>query len=286
MERLQLTPHQLAFMDLFGFLVFRGLLSDRIDRITEEFEQIFVERGDHHGVAHDGTQRSCIFPFLDQNEYLSSLIDDPRINGILTSLLGEQYAYLGSDGNFYTGDTGWHSDADFTGRRGIPPRTFYKIALYLDPVEAQTGALRVIPGSHRFGEGFTMDLHQMLRVSNSVETLGISGDQVPAVALPSNPGDVVVFNQAIKHSSWGGSSRRRMFTINATAPYRPDELGLLENEVVAFARYWPDSVYGDAMLRTATPERMVHLAQGLTQSDALAAAVVTAKAEMSEPARS
>lgn len=285
MERLQLTPHQLAFMDLFGFLVFPGLLNDRIDRITEEFEQIFVERGDHHGVAHDGTQRTCIFPFIDQSEYLSSLLDDPRIDGILTSLLGEGYAYLGSDGNFYTGDTGWHSDADFTGGRGIPPRTFYKIALYLDPVEANTGALRVIPGSHRFGEGFTMELQQMLRVSNSRESLGIPGDQVPAVALASNPGDVVVFNQALKHSSWGGSSRRRMFTINSSARFGIDDWHLLENEVAASARFWPDSVYGEPMLRTATPERMVHLEQALTQTDALAEAVVRAKAEMSEPAR-
>jgi len=33
--------------------------------------------------------------------------------------------------------------------RGKPPRTFYKMALYLDPVSANSGALRVIPGSHR-----------------------------------------------------------------------------------------------------------------------------------------
>ena len=279
-----LSPQQLAFMDTFGFLVFPALLSDRIDRISAEFESIFQEKGGHHGVPHDGTRRSCIVPFIDQSEYLSSLLDDPRVNGILASLLGDDFAYLGSDGNFYTGDTVWHSDADFSGRsRGTPPRTYYKLAMYLDPVDAETGALRVIPGSHRHGEGFAMELETALRTP--LESLGVTGDRIPAVALSSRPGDVVVFNQATKHSSWGGSERRRMFTINATRRFRPDEDHWLRNEVAGLARFWIDGVYGEAMLRTAGPERRVHLEQALALDDFLAGEVAKAKLEMSEPAR-
>jgi hypothetical protein len=271
-------------MDLFGYLVLPGLLSDRIERITQEFEQVFADKGGHYGSAHDGTRRSCILPFIDQSEYLSSLIDDPRIDGLFASLLGPDYAYLGSDGNFYVGDTSWHSDTDFSGRhRGLPPRTFYKLAFYLDPVDARTGALRVIPGSHRFGEGFAMELERVLR--QPLDHLGLSGDQVPAITLGSQPGDVVVFNQATKHSSWGGSARRRMFTINCTRRYRDDETEWLRNEVAAFARFWVPGVYGDAMLRTAGPARRVHLEQGLSQNDFLAAEVEKARATMSEPAR-
>jgi hypothetical protein len=284
MDKLQLTPHQLAFMDLFGYLVFPGLLNDRIDRIIAEFEQVFVDKGGHYGIAHDGTRRSCIVPFIDQSEYLASLIDDPRIDGIFASLLGDDYTYLGSDGNFYTGNTGWHSDTDFSGQhRGAPPRTFYKLALYLDPVDANTGALRVIPGSHRWGEGFAMQLQEALKDPQA--SLGLTGDQVPAIALSSQPGDVVIFNQATKHSSWGGSARRRMFTINCTPRYKADETHWLRNEVGAFARFWIDGVYGDAMLRTASPARLVHLEQGLTQNAFLAEEVVKAKATMSEPSR-
>ena len=36
----RLSDHQLSFFDTFGFLYFPGLLLDRIDRITEEFEKI------------------------------------------------------------------------------------------------------------------------------------------------------------------------------------------------------------------------------------------------------
>jgi len=284
MDRLQFTPQQLAFMDLFGYLVFPGLLSDRIDRIIAEFEHVFVEKGGHYGIAHDGTQRSCILPFIDQSEYLASLLDDPRIDGIFASLLGDDYTYLGSDGNFYTGNTAWHSDTDFSGRhRGAPPRTFYKLAFYLDPVDAHTGALRVIPGSHRWGEGFAMQLQEALKDPQA--NLGLTGDQAPAVALSSQPGDVVVFNQAAKHSAWGGSTRRRMFTINCTPRYRDDETHWLLNEIGSFARFWPESVYGAAMRATAGPARMVHLEQGLGMDEFLASEVVKARATMSEPAR-
>jgi hypothetical protein len=172
-------------MDTFGYLVFPGLLSDKIDQIIEQFEAVFAQHGGgHHGRPHDGTARSCLVPFIDQSDYLAALLDDPRIDGIFTSLLGEDYNYLGSDGNYYVGDTGWHSDTDWSGRmRGKPPRIFYKLALYLDPVTGDSGALRVIPGSHRYGDRFAEDLQQTLR--SSQQKLGISGAQVPAIRTPS-----------------------------------------------------------------------------------------------------
>lgn len=285
MTKLQLTPQQLAFMDTFGYLVFPGLLSDRIDRIIAEFEGVFaVQGGGHNGKPHDGTARSCIVPFIDQNEYLSSLVDDPRVDGIFTSLLGEDYNYLGSDGNFYVGDTNWHSDTDWSGKmRGKPPRIFYKMALYLDPVTATSGALRVVPGSQHYGDEFAEALQATLRMAP--DKLGVPGSQVPAIALESNPGDVVVFNQNTKHSAWGGSNRRRMFTINCTARYIEEELPLLRNEIGAFARFWIDSVYGDAMLRTAGPQRLVHMQQPLSQQDHLVEEVRKAKLTMKEPSR-
>jgi ectoine hydroxylase-related dioxygenase (phytanoyl-CoA dioxygenase family) len=285
MNDFRLTEQQLAFIDTFGYLVLPGLLGDKINRIVDEFEAVFVAKGGgHDGKPHDGTARSCLVPFIDQSEYLAALLDDPRVDGIFTSLLGADYNYLGSDGNFYVGDTGWHSDTDWSGKmRGKPPRIFYKMALYLDPVTRQTGALRVIPGSHRFGDTFAEDLQQRLR--NSHETMGVGGAEVPAIALESNPGDVVVFNQNTKHSAWGGSNRRRMFTINCTSRYRDDEIPYLRNEISAFARFWIDSVYGEAMLRTASPQRMSHLQQPLAQQDHLVEEVRKAKLTMKEPSR-
>ncbi|MDE2846665.1 MAG: phytanoyl-CoA dioxygenase family protein [Gemmatimonadota bacterium] len=282
---MKLTKEQLAFMETFGYLGFPGLLKDRIDEITGAFEAIWAERGGgHDGKPHDGTARSCIVPFIDQHPVLSSLIDDLRVNGIFSSLLGDDFVYLGSDGNFYVDDTRWHSDTDWSGKmRGAPPRIYYKMAFYLDPLTRESGALRVIPGSHRWGDAYADSLE--IQIRESPEKWGIEGWEVPAVALETQPGDVVVFNQNTKHSAWGGGDRRRMFTINCTARFAEKDIPILKNEIAAAARFWLDCVYGEAMLETAGPARMKHLEQPLAHQDHLVEEVRKARLRMAEPSR-
>ena len=150
-----LTDQQANFFDTFGYLGFPGLMADRIEEITHEFEAVWeVRGGGHFGQAHDGKARSCIVPFIDQREYLCTLLDDPRILGIAFRLLGDDFNYMGSDGNYYVGDTGWHSDGWHPEMRHI------KIAFYLDPVGRDTGCLRVIPGSHLAGDRYAEKLQE------------------------------------------------------------------------------------------------------------------------------
>jgi len=279
MEKLVLSPQQLAFIETFGYLSFPGLLNDRIDSVIEAFEAVWEELGGgHDGKPHDGTARSCIVPFIDQSEYLSSLLDDPRVNGIFSSLLGDDFQYLGSDGNYYVGDTGWHSDG------GWPrPIVYYKMALYLDPLTRETGALRVIPGSHRYGEGYAEEVQT--QVGESEQYWGIGGSEVPALALETRPGDVVIFNQGTKHSAWGGGTRRRMFTLNCTVRHAEEHLPLMRKEVGNFARFWLDSVYGEAMVQSAGPERLRHLEQALANQDHLPGLAQEARQGRDEPSR-
>ena len=110
----------------------------------------------HHGKPHEGKARSCIVPFIDQTARLCALLDDARILGIATSLLGDDFNYMGSDGNYYVGDTGWHSDGWHSNF------THIKIALYLDPLTRDTGAIRVIPGSHLPGDTYANALAEKL----------------------------------------------------------------------------------------------------------------------------
>src|SRR5438034_2801818 len=184
---MKLTEQQLSFFETFGYLAFPGLMADRIDEIIAEFEALWESHGrGHNGKPHDEQRRSCIFPFIDQRERLCALLDDPRILGICTSLLGDEFNYLGSDGNYYAGDTSWHSD-------GFDPNFRLKIAFYLDPLTRETGCLRVIPGSHLPGDRYADMLQQ--RVGRIQELWGVHGRDIPAVALETRPGDVVCFNQ-------------------------------------------------------------------------------------------
>ena len=106
-----LSEQQLTFFETFGYLVFPGLFADEADAISDEFERVWAEHGGgHHGRPHDNTRRSALLPFIDQSGYLSALLDDPRIDDVASLLLGDDYNYEDSDGNYYVGDTNWHSD--------------------------------------------------------------------------------------------------------------------------------------------------------------------------------
>lgn len=276
---LVLTPAQHAFFKTFGYLGFPGLLADRIDKISEHFESVFSSKGGgHYGKPHDGKSRSCIVPFIDSDAYLCSLLDDPRIHGLLTSLLGDDFNYMGSDGNYYVGNTGWHSDSAFVKRP-----LHIKIAFYLDPVGKDSGCLRVIPGSHRVGDPYADQINR--EVGKSKDVWGIDGASVPCVALETKPGDILVFNHDTKHSSFHGSTNRRMFTINACQRYSDADLSVLRDYISGYARFWVDRAIGETMIKTASPARMRHLEQLLANDGHLAALAAKARATMPEPSR-
>jgi hypothetical protein len=270
---MRLTSQQLHFFETFGFIVLPGLLKDDIAWVIEEFERVFRERH----VQHDYTRRSCVFPIIDQNERLCTLLDHPKIDGLISSILGEDYNYVGGDGNFYAGDTPWHSDGFHQVGK------FLKVAFYLDPVARDTGCLRVIPGTHRLD---MLDRWDARRAGKAQELWGIEMRDVPCVALESTPGDVVAFNHNLMHASFGGSSRRRMFTINCCKHCEtPEEIADFERYIDGHARFWVDSLHSDIMRNTASPERMRHLRQVTAHETRLPELAAKARRDMAEPSR-
>lgn len=271
---MSLTAPQRAFFETFGFLVLPGLLLTEIDWITAEFEAVHAQ---YPGPKHDGTRRTCIVPFIDQSERLCTLLDHPKVVDVAESLLGAGFNYLGGDGNYYTGDTGWHSDGWHAD--GL----YLKMALYLDPVTRDTGCLRVVPGSHWVGSSW---VEAVRKIGRSEENFGVVGRDVPCVALESRPGDVVVFNHNLQHASFGGSRSRRMFTLNLCRRAQNDaELQELKDYIGAHGRFWLDHLHSDIMRRTATPGRLRHLEQVMANEGHLAELSRHARETMAEPSR-
>lgn len=181
--------------------------------------------------------------------------------------LGEDFYYCGGDGNYYVGDTGWHSDGWWGHLLAA------KIAFYLDPLTRDTGALRCIPGTHR-PDHFVRK--EKIDVSNSLELFGIPPAEFPGnLALETNPGDVVIFNHNLYHASFGGGDRRRMFTMNCTISPKTSEeqeqvcqymrvhtLGS-NNYVTGAGMYYPP------MIDTADESRMIHLRRPIEIHDQL-----------------
>ena len=73
--------------------------------------------------------------------FTASLFEDDRLAGVGEQLFGRLIC-ANPLLHHYAGYTVWHYDAGGYEAYGI------KFAIYLDPVRADTGALRLIPGSH------------------------------------------------------------------------------------------------------------------------------------------
>lgn len=255
---MQLTEQQVQFFKTFGYLGFPGLFApEEIGWITEEFETAIQAVGG--GDKHDGKARTMFGGPIERTEKLCTLLDDPRIVGILSGVIGDDFNYCSGDGNYYTGDTPWHPDGNWGELFAV------KIAFYLDPLTRNTGCLRVLPGSQ--DPDHLVRKHK-INMNQSEELFGVAPRDFPGnVALETNPGDLVIFNHDTYHSAWGGNTRRRMFTLNCIRHCStPEELETGRRYLSVHSPGGYNVSTGGGMffpliLDTANAQRMTHLAQ-------------------------
>ena len=196
-----LTDQQLTHYNTFGFVVLRQVFgADELATIEAEYENGLNAAYPH--MPFDGSKRHWTNTFGPETPYMASLLEDARFYMTAQQLYGEDVLGIGADANRYVGHTSWHPD-----HNADPKKDCYgiKFAYYLDPVGAQSGALRVVPGSHKH------PLHQEVR--ETITRAGLEIRDVPGYVCESMPGDVVAFNLRLWHASWGGSAGRRMCTF-------------------------------------------------------------------------
>lgn len=217
-----LTQQQVFHFNTFGFLIFRQMFSpDEIKTINVEFRAA-LEAAYRHA-PFDGTKRHWVTMMGPDTPFFASLLEDPRFYEVAEQLYGEDAFGVMTDANRYVGDTGWHPDT------GSLHQYALKFAYYLDPVGAETGALRVIPGSHK--DPFHSELLHRLHPS------GMSIRDVPAYVCESEPGDVVAFDVRLWHGSCGGSEDRRMCTtLYYNNPKTPEEETMTRKQAAAYLR--------------------------------------------------
>ena len=76
-----------------------------------------------------------------------------------------------------------------------------------------------------------------------------------------------------------------MFTMNCSQRYPESKLQSLRDYMAGGARFWVEHAYNDTIVRTANPERMVHLEQCLANDGHLAELSRQRRLEMAEPSR-
>ncbi len=201
-----LSAEQLAHFNAFGYLVLKQCFSaDELATIQREFG---YKMDQQYGDTYDGTRRYWTRLLDEDTPFYASLLEDPRFLTVAQQMYGDDVLGMNTDANRYTGDTGWHRDTTTVSQYGV------KFAFYHQHVDADSGALRVIPSTHLLPDdaGFDQDVR------------GMQGENVPCAVLASEPGDVVAFDLRLWHAAFGGSTDRHMSTIVYYAnPGTPEE---------------------------------------------------------------
>jgi hypothetical protein len=117
-------------------------------------------------------------------------------------------------GIHYFGGTRWHRDSDIE----VGSVAF---ASYLEPLNADDGALRVFRGSHQ---------SKSTEFPPDTTTVG-SGE-----AIATTPGDIIIFDEHLWHSSIGGHNRRQWRVDFIADPVSADEEATVR---AYFARIFP-----------------------------------------------
>ena len=196
-----LNKQQLAHFETFGFIVMRQVFTaNELAVIDNEYE-----KGLSAAYAHapfDGTERYWTTMMGPDTPFFATLLEDARFYEVAEQLYGEDAFGVASSANRYVGNTLWHPDHQID-----PNKDSYgiKFAYYLDPVDGQSGVLRVIPGSHR------NPFHD--EVKKYWKQTGKEITDIPGYVCESKPGDIVAFDSRLWHASWGGAAGRRMCSL-------------------------------------------------------------------------
>lgn len=208
----RLTPQQINYFNTFGFLRLPGMFKDEIDRIERGFETVFREHDSEtittQYALHGDQERHIIMPFVQKDDDLRWLLEDRRVVGITESLFDTEYVYNGSDGNLFHCESHWHSDVF-----GSPLRIkTIKLSFYLDSLSGESGSIRFLPGSNFYKDEYSRAIRRGMETP--MEKFGVPGEELPGIAVSSEPGDLILWAFRTLHASYHGGQRRRLFSLN------------------------------------------------------------------------
>jgi hypothetical protein len=179
------------YFHAFGFVVLRHFFDPCV--IASEIDHVM-----HHGrrcsfEASDGAGIQFQYAPMMTAETPGSLWLLDRTEAVAAAILGGSVLPTRAKGMRYWGNTPWHADSDL-------PLVSVGIVAYFESLAEDTGALRVLPGSHR------------PEFAGSLRALGATGRPapvLPAHMVATEPGDIIVFDEHLFHATSGGGIRRQ-----------------------------------------------------------------------------
>jgi phytanoyl-CoA dioxygenase PhyH len=181
-----LAEEQIEHFRTFGFLVLVGALDGvTLGGLIEEVDAAIATAG-----PRDTETGGVTGHYVPAGDRQTSAELVQRFQPLAEQLLGREAFPVAAHEILFFGEAWWHVDVG-------PDVPALKVAAYLETLDAGSGALRVIPGTHLIPQGELAALHRM------------NPHQVPCYVIESKPGDVIVFHAHLWHAALNGRDRRQ-----------------------------------------------------------------------------
>ena len=209
-----LTTGQVDHFRTFGFIVLRGYLADRVSALRAEADAAIR---DAYAATYDVRVIDGIsghyLPIASRLTPVSTSLvcDDLRLIDAAERLLGGPVIPECPEGVLYFSEAGWHTD-DGIGVRGV------KFAAYFDDLTGDTGALRLVPGSHHPEQNARLAAYNRRRRPARGEAEAACQANFPGFIADTSPGDVIAFDLHTWHASFGGRDRLAWTAVYQRCP--------------------------------------------------------------------
>ena len=225
-EGSMLTDDQVKQFELFGFVVLKEIFTENeVATLQEEFEY-GAKRTQESAGEFDGTETHTFSMLGEDTSFYSSLLEDSRFYGPASQLYGDDVFGLEINSYRYISNSPWHFNDGSPNIHGYGPK--YQFPVF-EPTRADTGALRFVPGSHKDPWQSELTNWWPLTRGSAGSAEGMAFlDKVPCFVAEADPGDAVLFDMRLVHSTWGGSRDRRMSCVTYYHyPETPRELEVM-----------------------------------------------------------
>ena len=233
----------------FGFVVLRGFFDP--GPLAAEIDSVLADGlcTRHSDVS--GTRFQYVPMMTAQTPESLSLLD--RAEQVAAALLEGPVLPTRAKGVRYFGETSWHTDSE-----GL--LLSVGALAYLEPVGAESGALRVLPGS------------QHPQFGNAIRAVGaatLTASPLPAHVIATEPGDLIFLDERLFHASVGGETRRQWRADFVKAPVGPEAV---RRTKAYFANIYPadwDGGYDVDQFPTYGPDWLASNRPAVAQLEAL-----------------
>ena len=201
--------------DLNGFVVFKNYFAqEKITKLTQELIALdgleVLPNPLVYGKAKT-EQLSYISNIAEASSTFRDIIKDEGLNEVMHNTMGGYYRFnhsyaishgLGGYTTMHMGGAPLHPKAIYTVQSGSIFSSLTKVVIPLENHTESDGCFCVVPGSHKsnfqFGNEFNLQHPK---------------DHPYCTALPAEPGDMIIFTEALQHGGLENISGRKRRTI-------------------------------------------------------------------------